>query len=47
MLISNYAPKTGTKFVGAKKTELSISADGDFDEMKKAETPSKRRRVDR
>ena len=33
--ISNDAPKTGTKFVGAQKTEISVSADGDFGEMKK------------
>ena len=37
--ISNDAPKTGTKFVGAQKTEISISADGDVGEMKKTESP--------
>ena len=45
-----YATKTGKKsgkFVDAQKTEISVSADGDFGEMKKTETPSKRRRVDR
>ena len=31
-----------TKFVDAQKTEISVSAEGDFDEMKKTETPSKR-----
>ena len=36
-----------TKFVSAQKTEISISADGDFGEMKKTETPSKSRRVGR
>ena len=41
--ISNDAPKTGTKFIGAQNTEISISADGDFGEMKKKETPSKSR----
>ena len=30
-----------------QKTEIAISADGDFGEMKKMETPSKRRRVGR
>ena len=30
-----------------QSTELSISADGDFGEMKKTKTPSKRRRVRR
>ena len=44
---SNDAPKTGTKFVGAQKTEISISADGDFGEKKKTDTPSKSRRVGR
>ena len=39
--------KTGTKFVGAQKTEISISADGDFGQLKKTETPSKSRRVGR
>ena len=45
--ISNDAAKTGPKFVGAQKTEISISADVDFAEMKKTETPSKSRRVGR
>ncbi len=36
-----------TKFIGAQNTEISISADGDFGEMKKTETPSKSRRVGR
>ena len=31
-------------FDDGQKTEISISADGDFGEMKKTETPSKRRR---
>ena len=40
--ISNDAPKTGTKCIGAQKTaEISISAGGDFGETKKTETPSK------
>ena len=30
--VSSYVPRTGTKFVGAQKTEISISADGDFGE---------------
>ena len=45
--ISNDALKTGTKLVVAQKTEISISADGDFSEIKKTETPSKSRRVGR
>ena len=36
--ISNDAPKTGTKLIGAQKKEISISADGDFGEMKKTES---------
>ena len=40
-------PQNGKKFVAAQKTEISISADGDFGEMKKTETPSKRLRVGR
>ena len=31
-------PKNGNKSVDAQKTEISISADGDFGEMKKTET---------
>ena len=34
-------------FDDGQKTEISISADGDFGDMKKTETPSKRRRVGR
>ena len=34
-------------FDDVKKTEISVSADGDFGEMKKTETPSKRRIVGR
>ena len=34
-------------FDGGQKTEISISATGYFGEMKKTETPSKRRRVGR
>ena len=45
--ISNDAPKTGTKLVGAQKTEISISAEGDFGVMKNTKTPSKSRRVGR
>ena len=45
--MSNDAPKKRIKFVSAQKTEISISADGDFGEMKKTETPSKSRRVGR
>ena len=45
--ISNDSSNTGTKFVGAQNTEISISADGDFGEMRKTETPSKSRRVGR
>ena len=45
--ISDDAPKMGTKFVGAQKPEISISADEDFGEMKKTATPSKSRRVGR
>ena len=43
----NLCHKNGTKFADAQKTEISVSADGDFGEMKKTETPSKRRRVGR
>ena len=35
--------KNGTKLVDAQKTEISVSADGDFGELKKTETLSKRR----
>ena len=34
-------------FDDGQKTEMSISADGDFCVLKKTETPSKRRRVGR
>ena len=34
-------------FDDGQKTEIAISVDGDFGEMKKMETPSKRRRVGR
>ena len=37
----------GNKIAGAQKTEMSISADGDFGGMKKTEIPSKSRRVGR
>ena len=36
-------PKNGKKI----RREISISADGDFGEMKKTDTPSKSRRVGR
>ena len=36
--ISNDTPAMGNKIAGAQKTEMSISADGDFGEMKKTET---------
>ncbi len=39
--------KREKKFIGAQNTEISTSADGDFGEMKKIETPSKSRRVGR
>ena len=35
-------PQNGTKVIDAQKTEISISADGDFGETKKTETPSKK-----
>ncbi len=31
-----------TQFVDAQKTDISVSVEGDFGEMKKTETPSKR-----
>ena len=37
----------GTQFVDAQKTEISISAVGDFGEMEKTATPTKSRRVGR
>ena len=46
-ITENDAPRTGTKFVCSHKTDISISADWDFGEMKKTETPSKSRRVGR
>ena len=39
--------KTGKKFVGGQNTDISISADRDYGEMKKTETPSKSRRAGR
>ena len=33
--------KNLTKFIDAQNTDISVSADGDFGEMKKTETPSK------
>ena len=51
LIATIYDPPNGingryTIIVVAQKTEISISADGDFGEMKKMETLSKRRRVD-
>ena len=40
-------PQNGGEIIDAQKTEISISADRDFSEIKKTETPSKRRRVGR
>ena len=38
-------PKNRGGGFDARKTQISVSADGDFGEMKKTETPSKRRRL--
>ena len=39
--------KKGKKIADAQKTEISVSEDGDFGELKNMEIPSKRRRVGR
>ena len=41
------AQKLKRKNADAQKTDISVSADGYFGEMKKTETPSKSRRVGR
>ena len=45
--MSYNATKNGTKLGDAQKTGISVSADGYFGDLKKTETPSKRRRVGR
>ena len=43
----NWCQTNLTQFVDAEHTDISVSADGDFGEMKKTETPSKSRRIGR
>ena len=47
LLEADHDDQSNDFFDDSQKTEICISADGDFGEMKKTETPSKIRRVGR